>query len=60
MLASDAETNGRKMVVIGDVTDVDEKLGLYMMEILKKAIAERDAAKIALSGKHAICSSHIF
>ncbi|VDK81047.1 unnamed protein product [Litomosoides sigmodontis] len=50
MLDSDAEINGRKIVVTEDATDLDEKLGLYLTEILKKAITERDAAKIALSG----------
>uniref|UniRef100_A0A158Q8E6 6-phosphogluconolactonase n=1 Tax=Elaeophora elaphi TaxID=1147741 RepID=A0A158Q8E6_9BILA len=50
MSDGDIETSGGRMVVVESVTDFDEKLGLYMTEILKKAILERDTAKIALSG----------
>ncbi|CAG9533659.1 unnamed protein product [Cercopithifilaria johnstoni] len=55
MLGSDVETNRGKIVLFENVTDLDDKLGLYMMEILEKAIVERGAAKIAVSGElHAI------
>lgn len=51
MLSSDVEINGKKMVVIENSTDLNEKLGTYMTEILKKTINERSIAKIALSGE---------
>lgn len=60
MLGSDVKTSGGKVVATENVTDLDEKLGLYVKEILKKAITERSAAKIALSGElHTVCNSHI-
>ncbi|KAL3990546.1 6-phosphogluconolactonase [Acanthocheilonema viteae] len=50
MLDDDVEISCRKIMLMENVTDLDEKLGLYVAGILKKAIIDRNAAKIALSG----------
>uniref|UniRef100_A0A8R1XRH1 6-phosphogluconolactonase n=1 Tax=Onchocerca volvulus TaxID=6282 RepID=A0A8R1XRH1_ONCVO len=53
MLDSDINerlSNRGKVIVVGNFTDLNDKLGLYMREILKKAIAERNCANIAVSG----------
>lgn len=42
--------DGTATVVGENVGDLQEKLGVYMMDILTKAITERDGAKIAVSG----------
>ncbi|VDO30429.1 unnamed protein product [Onchocerca flexuosa] len=53
MLGSDVNerlSSRGKVMLVENFTDLNDKLGLYLREILEKAIAERNCAKIAVSG----------